>query len=168
MTSDNMLETEIQNLISDFLEAARIAAVPIRPEQVAGEVLTAPHRRPKRLPFGKQGVYWFSIANICLKVGKAGALSNARFTSQHYNPKSSGSNLAKSILNSKKRLKVILPDDIRRTIDHLTEANVGDWIETHTTRFNIFIGVEFDDFVLSFLESFIQCRLKPIFEGKGL
>ncbi|MCK4817356.1 hypothetical protein KA005_16420, partial [bacterium] len=64
-------------------------------------------------------------------------------------------------------LKVMLPDDIRRTIDHLREANVGDWIETHTTRYNIFIGAEFDDFVLSFLESFIQCRLKPIFEGKG-
>lgn len=168
MSPDNILKTEIPNLINDFLEVAKIATVQIQKDQITVELLTAPHRRPKRLPSGKQAVYWFSVANICLKVGKAGAQSSARFTSQHYNPNSSGSNLAKSIIKSKERLKTMLPDDIRLTLDVLTEAKVGEWIETHTTRCNIYIGAEFNDLVLSLLELFIQCRLKPVFEGKGL
>ena len=161
------LSKETQSLTSDFLEVARIATISISPDDINVELLPTPHRRPKKLPNGVQAVYWFSVANICLKVGKAGVLSNARFASQHYNPNSSNSNLAKSILNSKERLKTVFPEEIFSSIDSITDLSVGNWIEENTTRCNIYLDAKFDDFVMSFLEIFLQCRLKPIFEGKA-
>jgi hypothetical protein len=100
-------------------------------------------------------IYSFFWSGRCLKVGKVGDKSHARFTSQHYMPGSSNSNLAKSLL--KVKIKLQLPT--------LSEENVGEWIERHTDRVNVFIPRSFGIPILSLLEVFMQCRLTPMFEG---
>jgi hypothetical protein len=50
------------------------------------ERLSAPHVPPTKLPHGKIAVYVFSKGPYVLNVGKAGAKSQTRYTSQHHNP----------------------------------------------------------------------------------
>ena len=118
-----------QGLLHSFVEVANLSGFEIRPTDVLHEVLPAPHK-PPRLPRGKQAVYVFSLAPIdgtMLKVGKAGPKSNARFQYQHYQPASSQSNLAKSLLGH--------PETWRELgIASLDEDTVGDWLKTHTAR----------------------------------
>jgi hypothetical protein len=84
-----------------------------------------------------------------------GPKSQARYTSQHYSPNSSKSNLAKSLLAHKNELNLSV----------LNDRNVGDWIKNNTDRANILIDSSYGVFLLSLMESFFQCRYKPIFEG---
>ena len=158
-------QEELDKLIEDFLEVARISGVPLSGHKMTTEILSAPHHRPARLPAGKKAIYAFLIKGCCLKVGKAGPKSAPRFTSQHYNPRSTGSNLAKSVLMSRGLSKSILPS-IQSEIDQLSERDIGSWLENNTTRCQLFIDAEVDDLVLSIFEIFLQCRLKPLFEGK--
>jgi hypothetical protein len=79
-------------ILEDFRQVALIAGTPIEGE-IFIENLPAPHR-PTSLPSGLTGVYAFSYNGQTLKVGKAGPKSKARFSSHHYSPQSSRSNLA--------------------------------------------------------------------------
>jgi hypothetical protein len=88
-------------------------------------------------------------------VGKVGSKSKARFTSQHYNPKSSVSNLAKSVLGDSEKLG----------LTNVNESNVGDWIKKHCHRINFFVDVSCGISVVTLLEVFLQCRLNPRYEG---
>ena len=142
-------------LIHTFIKIAALAGVSLSADEITAEVLQAPHKPPKNLPNGKMGVYVFSIGEKCLKVGKVGPKSKARYTSQHYNPKSSNSNLSKSILKAKTDFGVT----------HLDENNIGDWIKENTDRVNFLIDESLGIPILSLLESYLQCRLKPKFEG---
>src|SRR3989442_5893681 len=160
-------QQQLREVIAAFVEAARRNSIVIEEADIVAECLRALHRRPSRLPLGKHGVYWFTLRNCCLKVGKVGPLSAARYTSQHYNPKSSNSNLAKSILKSRDRLKRTCPVELHPAIDALTEESVGIWIEQNCTRFNVLIDAKFDDFALTLLESVVQSRFRPIFEGRA-
>ncbi len=101
-------------------------------------------------------VYSFFHDGICLKVGKVGAKSQARYVSQHYIPNSSMSNLAKSLLNSR--------DWVQRF--SLTEQGIGPWIKESTDRINLILPDTAGLDVLSLLEAFLHCRWKPKFEGK--
>ena len=76
----------------------------------------------------KIAVYTFWYEGRFLKIGKAGPNSNARFLSQHYNPKSARSTLAASILM----------DENMQDIG-ITENNVGDWIKNNCHRIDILI-----------------------------
>jgi hypothetical protein len=98
-----MIETD--NIINDFLRIAELAGVQIGNKDIQIESLKSLHTPPRTLPNGKMAVYVFSWNNQCLKVGKVGPKSHARYTSQHYNPKSSNSNLAKSILKDKSAMR---------------------------------------------------------------
>jgi len=100
------------------------------------------------------GVYLFKYGDKYLKIGKAGPNSNARFTSQHYNPNSSQSNLAKSILND--------PDMDKFNLDN---ENVGNWIKQNVQRIDILIDSSLTIFVLELFESFLHCKSKPKYEG---
>ena len=104
--------------------------------------------------------YVFLGERSCLKVGKVGPNSGPRFSYQHYDPGSSMSNLAKSIL------KCTLP--MRPYEDHemLDEKTVGQWIRSHTIRVNFYLDSRLPSPVLSLLEAFLQCRLSPVFEGR--
>ncbi len=84
--------------IKKFIETAKYADVIISEDQLRIIDRGCPHL-PYGLINGMMGIYIFELNGVCLKIGKAGEKSDARFRSQHYSPKSSQSNLAKSVLN---------------------------------------------------------------------
>ncbi len=147
-------------LIQDFIKVAALAGYTITAADITHQVLKAPHQQPS-LVSETQAVYVFTLSRppyIVLKVGKVGPNSNARFNSQHYNANSSGSNLAKSMLgnpNTWDQLNFIETDI----------ENVGLWLKSNTNRDHFFLKSSQGPLLLALLEIFIQCRLRPIFEG---
>ena len=142
-------------LLTDFLKVAALAGKSLTDEDIVIEHANSPHVPPTKLPFGKMAVYVFSNKETVLKVGKAGPKSNARFCSQHYRAGSAPSTLAASLLR----------DGHSAAAYGLTIDNAGMWIRQNTDRTNFLLRVECGIAVLSLLESFLQCRLKPKFEG---
>ena len=90
-----------------------------------------------------------------LKIGKAGPNSNARYTSQHYSPGAAQSTLAASLLKRGTEIG----------IREVTDSTVGDWIRENTDRCNFLVDSGYPIRLLTLLESFLQCRLDPVFEG---
>ena len=139
-----------------FRTVAAIAGINIPDEALSVESFPAPHIPPS-LPNGKMTVYVFEWKGQCLKIGKVGAKSNARYTSQHYSASSSNSNLAKSLCSPIAKIELGLLD--------ISESNVGAWIKSNTDRTNFLLDAEYGIPVLNLLESFLQCQLRPRFEG---
>ena len=149
------MSVDLETLLVDFREVARLAGIELSPNAITIEHSPAPHKPPKSLPAGKSAVYMFLWGAHCLKVGKAGPKSHARFTSQHYNPASSNSNLSKSLLAAEGQL----------SLPPVTEATVGDWVRLSTDRAHLLLDSTCPIAVLNLLEAFVQCRLRPHFEG---
>lgn len=147
----------VSEALSDFQKVAALAGTEFIVDGIAVEIRLKPHRQPSGLPAGKLAVYTFFLNDQALKVGKVGLNSGARYTSQHYNPKSSRSNLARSILANPAKVGAVDVD----------ESSVGDWIRRHTDRVNLLASSRLGDPMLSLLESFLHVRWKPVFEGKG-
>jgi len=143
-----------ESLCDDFSKVAKLSGLHFTCKSLTIEPLLKPHQ-PKKLQEGCSAVYIFSTDDNILKVGKVGAKSGPRYTSQHYNPKSSMSNLAASILKDKKY----------SNHQHICEDNVGYWIKQNCDRVNIILSPSQDRFTLNLLEAFIQCRLRPVYEG---
>jgi len=146
---------DIDSIINDFVKVCTLAGLPLNRSDFYVEKSLAPHKPPSSLPPGKMAVYIFYWRGECLKVGKVGPKSQARYVSQHYSPSSSQSNLAKSILSSQGKL----------SISGLNEYNVGKWIKDNTDRINIILDQKVGMPVISLLESFLQYRLNPRYEG---
>ncbi len=146
---------DADKLIADFVRVAELAGLNIKQGNIKIENLPAPHIPPSTLPAGKMAVYVFQLGDQCLKVGKVGPKSQARYTTQHYSPKSSNSNLAKSVLKDKTAMG----------ISDINEHTAGSWIKQNTGRINFVIPENVGISLLSLLEAFLQCRLKPCFEG---
>jgi hypothetical protein len=144
-----------KHAIDDFRAVTHLAGIELPDGAIIIESLPAPHAPPARLPAGKMAVYVFSIGADVLKIGKVGARSQARYTSQHYNPGSSNSNLAKSLLADRERLG----------FSHFDEATVGRWIRENIDRVNLLMDESTGVPALTLLESFLQCRFKPRYEG---
>jgi len=142
-------------IAADFITIARLAGVELPAGALTVESLPAPHAPPTRLPAGKMAVYVFARGEDVLKVGKVGAKSQARYTSQHYNPGSAMSTLAASILAD--RASHALTDE--------DAAGVGVWIRQRVDRVNFLIDERLGMRVLTLLEAFLQCRLNPRYEG---
>jgi hypothetical protein len=141
--------------IDDFRIVAGLAGVELPKGAVEIETLVAPHVPPTRLPFGKMAVYVFSKQPDVLKVGRVGAKSQARYTTQHYSPRSAISTLAASILADRERLG----------LGNVEEASVNQWIRENIDRVNLLVDERFGVPLLTLLEAFLQCRLKPRYEG---
>jgi len=156
---------EPKEMIDAFLQVAELAHVSLTSSTVRHELLSAPHKRPSSLPAGLQGVYAFLLGDRCLKVGKAGPKTQARFTSQHYGL-NAPSTLTKSILANRQRLVDLLPTGRRDEVATLSEVTAGAWIERNTARLHIFLPTMAGPLPLALLEAFVQCRLNPVFEGK--
>jgi hypothetical protein len=156
---------EQSELINTFLQVANLAHVHVAASDVRAELLPAPHKRPSNLPPSSQVVYAFLLGDRCLKVGKAGPRSQARFTSQHYGFNAPAT-LAKSLLKHPNHVAVLLPLARQRELETLGETSVGAWIERNTSRFHIFLPTSAEALALSLLKAFLQCRLQPVFEGK--
>jgi hypothetical protein len=138
-----------------FAQAADLAGISIPLSEIEVKFDVAPHVPPPSLPAGKMAVYVFMFGERCLKVGKAGPKSAARFCSQHYEANRAPSTLARSLLKGQADIGVSGLDD----------ENVGKWIRDNTSRVNFLIPSIHGMFALSLLEAFVQCRLKPKFEG---
>ena len=147
-----------EQLREDFLRVAEFAEIDMQPDAVCVEILSMPHKPPRCLPNGKVAVYIFSTNKCVLKVGIADQNAEARYTYQHYNPRSSNSNLAKSILK----------DGVRWQGHNLNEDNVGNWIKKNTDRVNYLLdaNVSKRKWGLNLLEAFVQCKWQPVYEGK--
>jgi len=142
-------------LLEDFCRVAGIAGVSLASKAIVVDRRPAPHVPPKALPPGTMAVYVFSFGPRVLKVGKVGPNSAARYTAQHYNAGSAKSTLAASLIKHGERIGV----------DCLNETNVSGWIREHTERVNFILDAALGVHVLNLLEAFLQCRLKPEFEG---
>jgi hypothetical protein len=149
------MRLDTQALIGDFRKVAALAGLDVPEEALTVEWGPAPHVPPPSLPHGKMAVYVFVHRDECLKVGKAGPRSRARYTSQHYLPGSSRSNLAKSILAARTKMD----------LTELLDSEVKDWICRNVDRYNFLLDIRCGIEALSLLEVFVQCRLKPQFEG---
>lgn len=142
-------------IAADFAVVARLAGIELPPAAVEIERLPAPHLPPTKLPHGKMAVYVFTKGPDVLKVGKVGAKSQARYTSQHYNPGSAMSTLAASII----------ADSAQHTLSEADAARIGLWIRESVDRVNFLIDESLGIRVLTLLEAFLQCRLNPRYEG---
>ena len=152
----NALSDVVADALTDFAKFATLAHAECLAESITIEIAAKPHNPPKILPIGKMAVYAFFLNGQPLKVGKAGPKSAARYTSQHYNPGSAGSNLAKSILANPTKVA-----DVR-----LDSESVGDWIRANTDRVNLLLPLSHGIPLLSLLESFLHVRWMPLFEGR--
>jgi len=155
MTNYSSKTLDVEALVEGFMKVAMLASVELGRSSVEVEILNAPHSPPSRLPSGKMAVYVFAYGDKVLKVGKVGPRSNARYTSQHYNPGSAPSTLAASLLNQ----------GDSAGITSLSKETVTQWIKENTERVNFLLDSELGIHVLSLLESYLHCRLHPIFEG---
>lgn len=140
---------EFDTIIREVTKAAG------RPIESGYEIIDRgmPHT-PGSLKRGTMGVYTFLYKGEFLKIGKAGPHSNARFESQHYIPRSSNSNLSKSILK-----------DPEMQALGLTESNVGEWIRKNTRRIDVLIDSSHGIFTLELIEAALHYRFEPRYEG---
>jgi hypothetical protein len=151
-------------LIRCFLQVAQLSGLNVADADVRVDFTPAPHRRPGRLPTDSQGVYIFFLGDTCLKVGKAGPKTAARFCGHHYGFHAP-STLARSIMAHRERVAALMPPVRSAEAMVLSQRSVSDWIETNTSRLNILLPCTVGPFALSLLEAFLHCRLQPIFEG---
>jgi len=121
-----MMNWDPKYLRDDFLVVAKLGGIEMASEDIGIEIRTMLHIPPRNLPKGKMAVYVFSNKEYVLKVGKAGSRSQARYTSQHYNPGSAPSTLAASILKDENAVQRY----------NLNEQNISDWIKENTDRTN--------------------------------
>ena len=149
------MTAETTQLAHDFRNVATLAGLPLSEDDLTVETLSAPHSAPTRLPAGKMAVYVFRYQGRALKIGKAGPNSNARYTGQHYSPGAAQSTLASSLLKRGTEID----------IHEITEPTVGHWIKVNTDRYNFLLDSRYPIRLLTLLESFLQCRLDPVFEG---
>ncbi len=147
---------DINKLASEALAEFRKLTASAIPDGITIEIWPRPHK-PKGLPTGRMAVYAFFLNGQALKVGKAGANSDARYRSQHYNPNSAGSTLARSILNN----------PAKAGATGVNELNIGDWIKQHTDRVNFLLPASLGKHRVSLLETFLHDRWTPVFEGRG-
>jgi len=160
------VDLDLGELKASVLQVATLAAVELSPADVRLELLSAPHRPPGALPQGTQAIYAFLLGDGCLKVGKAGPKTQARFTSQHYGL-NAPSTLAKSLLSYHSLAAMLLPPDRANELAGLTEASVGPWLRHNTSRLHLFMPADAGGLVLALMEGFMQCRLQPVFEGRS-
>lgn len=148
-------ESVFHEIKASFIRSAEFAGIQISDNDILVDFIQqSDHKPPARLPQGKLAIYVFMIGDRCLKVGKAGSKSAARFCSQHYGLKAP-STLAKSIIKYKEKF----------SIEDIDEHNVKSWICQNTYRVNYIMPIEVGPFILSLFEAFVQCCLKPEFEG---
>jgi hypothetical protein len=154
-------------LIADFRRDVTTVGLKPLGSKIEYERQPAPHQ-PHALPVGKCAVYVFSLsegygrqcragAHRVLKVGMAGLNSNARFQSQHYNPRSAPSTVAGVLLQS----RVLWP---YLGITNIREDEAGAWLRKNTDRDNFYLEAV-DAELLRDLERYVRARLGPALEG---
>jgi len=148
---------QISDALADFDTVTHYARIDAVADVLEAEYCPAPHSPPARLPPRKKAVYGFWWNGECLKIGKVGPKSGARYTSQHYSLKGANSNLCKSLLNDPRM-------DSNSGFSALRDRP-GDWVKKQTSRVNILLPAQTDDKTIALLEAFLHCRFRPRYEG---
>lgn len=133
-----------------------LAGKSIADKAILAECSGPPHRQPPNQPGGMPAIYALFYEGRCLKCGRVGPNSAARYTSQHYNPNSTKSNFAKTLL--KRGHEIGLFD--------ISAVNVGEWIEGNTARGNVLLPTTISKRTLNFAEAFFHMLWEPTFEGR--
>jgi hypothetical protein len=150
----NDWKSMVDDAVKDFQTVTELAQFPLGGNEFQIEYLESPHKPPSRLPSGKMAVYGFWHEGEWLKIGMAGPNSNARYTSQHYNPNSAQSNLARALC-----------DDVRMANrPGFDSAAPGNWIKSRCNRVNILLDSKHGGLPLAMLEAFLHLRLRPRYE----
>ena len=147
------MSINIDSALADFRQTLPFAGLDAKSIQFELIDRGCPHV-PPALPSGKMAVYIFALADRVLKVGKVGPNSRPRFRTQHYVPGSSPSNLAKSLLADE-------TSDCRS----ISEDEIGSWMQQKLHRMDILLDSNVGVAVLAYLEAFLHCRLRPVYEG---
>lgn len=160
-SKNNMSQNLANRLKTEFINLTGIDCIAVYMEMGKEHI-------PTTLSTSEKGVYVFLYGNYCFKVGKAGAKSQARWNSHHYNlDKTTPSTFPKSIKKDIARFKCFFPVEKHDEIDNLTLGNVKEWIRNNTSRIEFKISSSESDYALNFLESLLQFRLMPEYEGKN-
>ncbi|WP_160032198.1 hypothetical protein [Paenibacillus sp. An7] len=146
-------ELSLGDLKKQLLQIIRSTGTEINESQIVILDRGLPHKS-SALPVGRMGVYSFIYQDRFLKIGKAGPNSNARYNSQHYDPKNSQSNLAKSLLNDPKLVEL-----------NFNEMTIKEWIKTNTRRIDFLVDATLGIFVLNLIEAFLHLKYRPEYEG---
>lgn len=147
---------DIEEAIPAFVGVTELARRSLQPKDFKLEFLPTPHRPPSSLPAGKMAVYGFWYGSGWLKIGVVGPNSNARYTSQHYNPNSAGSTLAASLLAD--------PAMVVRI--NTAGMPVGAWIKSNCHRVNVLLDSLHGPLMLALFEAFLHLRLGPRYERR--
>jgi hypothetical protein len=152
-----------QSLIDDFVSAlATHCGVTADPSRISHDRWLAPHQ-PRDLQAACGAVYVFSLPasthapagpGRVLKVGKAGANSNARFRYHHYKSGAALSTLAGAIENNPLLWGYIAYPG--------TGSNAGAWIKANTDRDNFYFQ---DPALIGLFEVYAKALLGSVFEG---
>ncbi|MBN8571316.1 MAG: hypothetical protein J0M18_16970 [Ignavibacteria bacterium] len=147
----------MDQLVDDFIKVCNLSNIKLEKDELIIESISdETSHKCKKLPDNCMAIYIFKTKNEYLKVGKVGPKSRARYLHHHYNPKSSGSNLAKSILKDSSFIS-----------DFEAIKDVKNWIIRNTIRTNIIVKANKGSLFLNLFEAFLHCRLKPKYEGKN-
>jgi len=146
---------DITEALAAFVKVAELSGVPIPKDEFEVVFLEGPHKSPTSLPYGKMAIYGFWGDGTWLKIGMAGAKSQARYTSQHYNRGSALSTLAASLAG----------DPRMSNVAGFDAAAPGAWIKSSCHRVNILLSTKYARSMLAMLEAFLHIRLRPRYEG---
>ena len=152
---DQRLRKMAEEAVDGFVrQMSRYLNEPISRDTIEIEVFPPPHF-PKALPTGKQAVFAFywPEQDRFLMVALSGPNSNARFQSQHYLPTSSGSNLARKILQQKEVLG----------IGDVDENTVGLWMKGNLARVNFYLPADIGKEVLKYFKDYLRLTWRPAF-----
>lgn len=142
---------EMDSALRAFELAAELAGHKVHHDEWKTEYLDAPHQPPRSFPKGLMAIYGFWGDGHWLKIGMAGAKSQARYTSQHYLPGSAPSTLAASLAKDARMAAIVGFDSVAP----------GAWIKEACHRVNILLPVSHGRPLLALLEAFLHVRLSP-------
>ena len=142
--------TEISRVLGKEIDINRIKFISSEKE----------HSNPK---FEKGYMYiysfWHDDFHQPLKIGKAGPKSKRRYERSHYDPESSKSCLAGSLVN----------DEYFSNKYNINKDNVSVWMHENLQCLNIRIPFDvdngFDYFTLELIEAILHYKYEPYFEG---
>ena len=151
LTGQSSMRDQLAGVLGDFIRMPALCEGS-RWQETEFEFCEAPHSRPRHLLRKQRAVYLFFRGQEWLRIGQAGY--SARFTSQHYGTRRSGSSLAKDIWANRQEFGFGGRED-----------GVGDWIMQNCGRANIRLAVGWPKEISLLLESYLHYRLRPRFEG---
>lgn len=146
-----------------LLEAASLGQVELRGPEVQIRFQDPPHDRP-RFPYWAQALYVFRFQDLCLKVGRAGPNSRARFTTHHYTG-STAYSLPNVINDCAEPLATELSRGEVQTLEALPVDRVGEWVAKNCGRINILFPSDHPRTTAKLLEAVLQARFDPCYEG---